>query len=1033
MTTRDGRIGAVHESRDGWATPVDDPVLGLASAAEGAALLRDMPTVAEAMAAARDGETRAVALGPDGVALVRADGVELLPPTDPWAARVYAALGPDLGRVPVVRVAGDRLFHVVPGGLRDPTAPRETTLGEALATDDAVYFHNQFRADLSLSEGPVPADALPLDATVTVREARPEDGFHSRAEVRTDFGGTWWRVDGRTVNAVGNAQAVTTTAAPPPPADPPAPRPASCWCARRTPKTCPAAHDRAAARHALADAVASASAARDPADADRDYRAALAIAEPAVAPAVAVDHVSALLALGAVDLAERRCAEHLARFPGHVPLVGVRAEVRSAKGDHRAAAADAATALASASGTRRARLLRVEGLAAADRRDFATADAKLGEARALFARAGHTAGTDAVDHDRVAIAVRLHDPHAVDLALATDATTPAERLRHAEALRKRLRYEEALSLVLADALSPGLDPALRLPVVGELAVLLRLLRRDDAAERLTPLIAELDPSGATAARVWPETRGPDPTTVPDRVRLARQLVEEDRLADAESVLSGLTPATPTDTALWRLAAGELELARDALPEAVTHLATAADAATGLGRTELRVLALRRLGLACFRAGDERRAAECWSAAHRAEEVVAAAQDSDWARVRLLAAADTEHDHAIGATAQAAQRDPARAAAVVVAMEAARGGTLLAARDLPALRDREGTWRWLKAMTRDLHRDQALWLSHATSDRVHHAVLTRGRVRITSTPADVTRLSDAVAEFQAFLHPDDLPLSVESGDFDAALADLARRVGLDAAVALLPPTATRVTTIAAGPLSDLPWAALSTQDTPLVARFALSDLPSLSIRQPLRARSRRSRGDAGLLVSPPDGLTRAEPAGFTPLTDDRATVAALDARAPEHRVIRIDCHGVHDEDDPDGSWLTLAGGERLTAERLRRIPLRGTVTLGACESGMAQPRGRDEPVGFVRSALLAGASAVLAARWVAADGTAAALLDRFGANLRHLPRDIALQRAQLSIEEHPARWGCWALYGDPGFQTAAGPLRRRIRSSRAPVR
>ena len=226
VTTRDGRSGAVHRDGDGWATPVDDPVLGLAADAEGAALLRDMPRVEAAMADARDGQARAVVLGPDAVALAKSDGVQLLPPDDPWAARVLAAVGPDPKRVPVVQIVDDRLIHVAPESLADAGEPRSTTLGEALATDDAVYFHNQFRADLSRSEGPMPADALPLDATVTVREARAQDQWHTHPDGRTGYGATWWRVDGRVLRATGD-QVVTTTQPPPSsapaPADPPAP------------------------------------------------------------------------------------------------------------------------------------------------------------------------------------------------------------------------------------------------------------------------------------------------------------------------------------------------------------------------------------------------------------------------------------------------------------------------------------------------------------------------------------------------------------------------------------------------------------------------------------------------------------------------------------------------------------------------------------------------------------------------------------------------------------------------------------------
>ncbi|MGX7824566.1 hypothetical protein ACTG9Q_05700 [Actinokineospora sp. 24-640] len=225
VSMKDGRTGRAHPDSDRWSAATDDPVLGLRGPVEGAALLRDMPRVHAAMKdAAGDGIPRAVVLGQDGVALATPEGIQLLSPTDPWTARVLAAVGPDLTRVPLTRVIDDRLVHVVPDGLRGPAEPYTASLADVLATADAVYFHNQFRADLSLSEGTLLADALPLDATVTVRPAlmaeEPRYQFHTQPDARTDFGATWWRVDGR-VATTGNGQPTTTASAPPTSSTPP--------------------------------------------------------------------------------------------------------------------------------------------------------------------------------------------------------------------------------------------------------------------------------------------------------------------------------------------------------------------------------------------------------------------------------------------------------------------------------------------------------------------------------------------------------------------------------------------------------------------------------------------------------------------------------------------------------------------------------------------------------------------------------------------------------------------------------------------
>jgi CHAT domain-containing protein len=236
--------------------------------------------------------------------------------------------------------------------------------------------------------------------------------------------------------------------------------------------------------------------------------------------------------------------------------------------------------------------------------------------------------------------------------------------------------------------------------------------------------------------------------------------------------------------------------------------------------------------------------------------------------------------------------------------------------------------------------------------------------------------------------------------------------------------------------------------PLGLRFALSDLPCLSARLPLHRRSLRIRGDRLLLVSPAaDRLTQATGRRTRKvLSGESATPAELreTLELRRHRQVRIDSHGQYDHSDPRKSWLQLSpeGPEgHLHPAELQAMDLRGcgTLVLGACESGMTQRTGRDERNGFVRAAVHAGAPAVVAARWIAIDAVAAIVLDRFENYVRYLPRDLALQQAQLDVYrrtpgiptdvpavDHPTRWACWTLYGDSGWQTRAGPVRRSLR-------
>ena len=279
--------------------------------------------------------------------------------------------------------------------------------------------------------------------------------------------------------------------------------------------------------------------------------------------------------------------------------------------------------------------------------------------------------------------------------------------------------------------------------------------------------------------------------------------------------------------------------------------------------------------------------------------------------------------------------------------------------------------------------------------------------------------------------------------------------LDLVLPALPRRMTRLAVVPGYALGDIPFAALplpgaSPPGTLLIQRYALSLLPCLSALQPLADRSKANRGDHALMVHYGRGVSSSSLAKDPARRIVQGEMATIDnveqvLQADRFPLVRLDCHGVFRPGSAMDSWLELAplGNDgRLTAQRFQQFSLHGcgTLMLGACESGMTQRLGRDERLGFVRSGLAAGAAAVLAARWVAADVVASTVLDRFQEYLRYLPRDRALQRAQLDVvanrcadnlasiprPEHPAWWACWTLHGDAGLQTRSGYPVRRMR-------
>ncbi|MGH3925319.1 MAG: CHAT domain-containing protein, partial [Pseudonocardiaceae bacterium] len=395
---------------------------------------------------------------------------------------------------------------------------------------------------------------------------------------------------------------------------------------------------------------------------------------------------------------------------------------------------------------------------------------------------------------------------------------------------------------------------------------------------------------------------------------------------------------------------------------------------------------------------------------------------------MLQAVPDEYDQRIRAAEETAwDRGHEARAAVVVAMEAARGAAIMrsilpgaasAVRNLPEPSDYQDSWRWVQKMADSLPRGQVAWLLHATPDRVHHAVIGAEILHHASVHSRRKDVTDAIDALMACCWDKDfLEQSIADEKFDLCLDKIAWQIGLGAVIPDLPSWVHRIAIVAGGDLAEIPFAALTIPGSTgrIGLRYALSDLPCLSARFPLAQRSHRVRGDQGLLIRPPaHGITTARPMrSHTVLDAAQATAAQLRATLElrRHRQLRIDTHGVHDPDDQTRSWLQLApaGREgRLTPDTLQRMDLRacGTVVLGACESGMARRIGRDERTGFVRAALHAGAASVVAARWVAEDTVAAAVLDGFDRYVRYLPRDVALQRAQHDV-----------YTGAPGIQVA----------------
>jgi hypothetical protein len=462
---------------------------------------------------------------------------------------------------------------------------------------------------------------------------------------------------------------------------------------------------------------------------------------------------------------------------------------------------------------------------------------------------------------------------------------------------------------------------------------------------------------------------------------------------------------------------------------------------------------------------------CWHEKHGLEEQIAGYQPSDAVRIRMLAAADNEYDLQIDVAADLKddavvdrkddavvdrKDDAARpyAASVVLSMEAARGATVLGAispsgqlpvRDLPPPLDDSGAVdiggvdAWVEKIMASLPPNQLVWMLHATSEHLHHAVLWRGGrgaggfVRHERAVKTRDELNRAVGGLLAAIGVEGDAMRAKSAGIDEqaierAIDDISALVRPpQRLIGNLPAGVTRLAVVAGGVLADVPFGALTWPDdeAPLGLRFAVSDLPCLRAREPLEVLSRARRGDRSLLLWPGEVIKPVLPPRGVPLEGDSANLPRLNQKLAEVRpaVVRFDCHGGAPRSAGSQPWLQLAPAGpdgRLTTEAMRKLDLTscGTLVLGACESGLSEPLGRDERDGFVRAGFVAGAASVVAARWKAEDVTAAVVLNCFSGTSATCPgrRPAAGARCAQDPGAGPGRWG------GPGGPRSAGPRR-----------
>lgn len=133
------------------------------------------------------------------------------------------------------------------------------------------------------------------------------------------------------------------------------------------------------------------------------------------------------------------------------------------------------------------------------------------------------------------------------------------------------------------------------------------------------------------------------------------------------------------------------------------------------------------------------------------------------------------------------------------------------------------------------------------------------------------------------------------------------------------------------------------------------------------------------------------------------------------VVHFACHGNIRQDNPLFSYVELSRLSRLRAADVLTMDFTGSlVVLSACNTGVNKILAGDEPMGFLRTFLYAGAKGIVSSLYLVDDESTSNLFIEFYKNLRKGKSPVeSLQNAQIFFIErgiHPFYWSSFVVVG-----------------------
>jgi len=514
-----------------------------------------------------------------------------------------------------------------------------------------------------------------------------------------------------------------------------------------------------------------------------------------------------------------------------------------------------------------------------------------------------------------------------------------------------------------------------------------------------------------------------------RVSLANAYLAKRDFAQARAFFDAAEKSgSPTVRLLVRRGQGQLALAEGNPQAAIAAFTAAAQQASGSDAEYHRVWALDGLAGAKQAAGDRDGALAAYGEALTAAERVRARFRSEEFKTGFFGDMQQVFDSAV-----ALQMASGRHEAAFETSERSRARALL---DL--VRGRVKTSAGAEAVADPLVRTLsvaelqaaapaggAIVEYHVTPTRTFAWIVRRDGIRSVTLDVEQRALAAAITPFNAAIRARDADVATRaSALYDRLIRPLNLAPGEPIVI------------VSHDVLHHVPFQALRGPSGWLIEERAVSYAPSSSVLAYLVGRPARERVRVLALGNPDLGSARLalpgaqrEVEGIRSLYSNaevyvqkEATKEKLLARAPESELLHVGAHAEVDEVDPLYSVIRLARSEKvpgeLEAHEIYRVNLSHSaiVALSACETGLGRITRGDEPWGFTRPMLSAGAPAMLVSLWEVEDAATARTMARFYKDLSSATARDALRAAQREVlgdprTNQPFFWAPFVLVGD----------------------